>query len=49
MEGAHEFKEAGGQELRLIPSLNSEDVWADAVTTIALENAPTAWTRSVAR
>lgn len=49
MEGAHEFKEAGGEELRLIPSLNSEDVWADAVTTIALENAPTAWTGAVAR
>jgi ferrochelatase len=47
MEGAKEFREHGGDVLRLIPSLNSEEAWVDAVTTLALEHAPTAWRQGV--
>lgn len=43
MEGAKDFKAAGGQELRLVPSLNSHDAWADAIVEIVSENLPTAW------
>ncbi len=30
-----DFEKNGGQELRLVPSLNAEDVWADAVVELA--------------
>lgn len=33
-----DFQEHGGEELRLIPSLNSTDVWADALVQIVREN-----------
>lgn len=34
IRGANAFMEAGGEALQLIPSLNSEDVWADAVADL---------------
>lgn len=41
---AHDFKAAGGQELRLVPSLNSTQPWVDAVVAMARAHAPAAWT-----
>ena len=43
IRNAADFRAAGGEELRLIPSLNSHDAWADAVvelSTRALSCAP---------
>jgi len=37
------FKEAGGQTLRLVPSVNATDAWADGVVTLARETS--AWLR----
>lgn len=34
MRGREEFQENGGEELTLIPSLNSEDVWVEALSEI---------------
>ena len=34
-QGAEDFRAAGGGELRLGPSLNAEDAWADALVRIA--------------
>lgn len=45
MTGAEEFQKFGGEELRLVPSLNSSDAWADGVVELVRENTPTAWTR----
>lgn len=35
-----DFKAAGGEELRLVPSLNSGDRWVDAVVAIARKTSP---------
>ncbi len=35
LRNAADFRAAGGEELRLVPSLNSHDAWADAVTALA--------------
>jgi ferrochelatase len=35
MRNAEDFVAAGGEELRLIPSLNSDDAWADAVVELS--------------
>lgn len=43
MEGAKEFRSFGGQELRLVPSLNATDRWADAVTVLIRQNVQPAW------
>jgi len=43
MEARESFIEAGGEDLILVPSLNSSDVWADAVVEIAREHVPPAW------
>jgi ferrochelatase len=43
IRNAADFRAAGGEELRLIPSLNSSDAWADAVaemSTRALSDTP---------
>lgn len=45
MRAKEDFVEAGGEDLVLVPSLNAEPVWADAVTTLLLEHLPPAWTR----
>jgi protoporphyrin/coproporphyrin ferrochelatase len=37
-----DFRAAGGDELRLVPSLNATDAWADAVVRMAREAPPTA-------
>jgi ferrochelatase len=37
MRAKEDFEKHGGAELRLIPSLNSEEVWVDAVLEIATE------------
>lgn len=34
----HDFREAGGEDLRLIPSLNAETAWADAIASITRES-----------
>lgn len=41
IRAAESFREAGGQELRVVPAVNSEDDWADGVVTIARESS--AW------
>ena len=35
VRGAEVFRANGGEQLTLVPCLNSADVWADAVATIA--------------
>jgi len=43
IRNAADFRAAGGEELRLVPSLNSHDAWADAVallSTRALSDTP---------
>ena len=35
-----DFRAAGGEELRLVPSLNSSDGWADAVVALARKTTP---------
>jgi ferrochelatase len=45
MTGAEEFKKFGGDELRLVPSLNATDGWADAVAELVGENTPAAWVK----
>ncbi|NJN64585.1 MAG: ferrochelatase [Acidobacteria bacterium] len=37
MRAREDFRSEGGEELRLVPSLNSEDAWADAVVAITRE------------
>ena len=37
---AGNFVAHGGDDLRLVPSLNSEDIWADAVAQLAQETSP---------
>ncbi len=43
MRAAEDFTKAGGQELRLVPSLNSTAPWVRAVADLARRNAPPAW------
>ncbi len=40
IRAAEDFRALGGEELRLVQSLNAEDVWADAACAIASEHAP---------
>lgn len=40
IRGTEEFTEAGGESLQLIPCLNSEDIWADALVDIIKESCP---------
>jgi ferrochelatase len=35
LRAAESFEAAGGETLRLVPSLNASDAWADAVVTLA--------------
>lgn len=37
MRAAEDFRKAGGEELRLVPSLNSEPMWCDAVEGMVRE------------
>ena len=39
MRGRDEFKEAGGQELFLVPCINSDPLWIKAATNLILETA----------
>ena len=41
IRAADSFKAAGGETLRLVPSVNATDVWADGVVTLARESS--AW------
>ena len=43
MRASEDFVAAGGRELRLVPSLNATDAWADAVVRIAAEHTPPGW------
>jgi len=43
IRAADSFKAHGGETLRVVPSLNAEDVWADGVVTLARESS--AWLR----
>ncbi len=43
MRAADSFKSEGGESLRLVPSVNSTDRWADGVVTLARETS--AWLR----
>ena len=38
MQAREDFQAAGGEDLRLIPSLNAEDDWADAIIRITRES-----------
>lgn len=40
IRGTEEFTEAGGESLQLIPCLNSEDGWADALVEILKDSCP---------
>jgi len=40
MRAAEDFTAAGGETLILIPSLNDEDIWADAVVTLYRQRRP---------
>lgn len=40
LRAAASFKAAGGEILRLVPSLNAEDAWADGVVALAKETSP---------
>jgi ferrochelatase len=42
MRAVEDFKKAGGEELTLVPSLNSSDAWADAVAAMACREVPDA-------
>jgi len=51
IRNAADFRAAGGEELRLVPSLNSDDTWADAVvelSTRALSDTPCAYNSAAA-
>ena len=37
IRAAESFTDHGGKTLRLVPSLNSDDAWADAVVALARE------------
>jgi ferrochelatase len=37
MRAADSFKAHGGETLRLVPSLNANDAWADGVVALAQE------------
>ena len=37
VRAAEDFRAHGGEELRLVPSLNSEDVWAEGVARLVRE------------
>jgi len=39
IRGREQFRAAGGEDLTLVPSLNSSDAWADAVATLARRHA----------
>jgi ferrochelatase len=43
IRAAESFKAAGGESLRLVPSVNAVDAWADGVVTLARETS--AWLR----
>lgn len=43
IRAAESFKAAGGEKLRLVPSINAVDAWADGVVTLARETS--AWLR----
>jgi len=40
MRGQEEFQQHGGEELRLIPSLNSDPAWVKAIEQLALDHQP---------
>jgi ferrochelatase len=40
MRAREDFRAAGGDDLRLVPSLNASDAWARAVVSMAVEHAP---------
>lgn len=40
MRAAEDFRDLGGEELRLVPAPNASDTWADAVVAIARETSP---------
>lgn len=42
-----DFVAAGGEDLLMVPSLNSTDGWVKAVSQLARENAPEAWLRPI--
>lgn len=46
MRADEDFRAHGGEKVVLVPSLNAEDVWADAVAQLAHEYAPPAWRRT---
>ncbi len=46
MRADEDFRARGGDSVVLVPSLNAEDVWADAVAQMALDYAPPAWRRT---
>jgi ferrochelatase len=39
IRAAASFREAGGEELRVVPAVNAEDLWADGVAAIVREAA----------
>jgi ferrochelatase len=43
MRAQEDFRAHGGEELRLVPSLNSSDRWVEAVVRIVMDNVPTGW------
>ena len=45
MRADQDFRAAGGEKLILVPSVNSDDRWAEAVATLAREVAPCAASR----
>ena len=46
LRAAESFRQAGGETFRLVPSVNSDDAWADGVVAIASE--ASAWLRAPA-
>jgi ferrochelatase len=49
MELREDFREAGGEDLALIPSLNATDAWVDAIAQILNEQTPVGQVASMAR
>jgi ferrochelatase len=43
MRGAEDFRAAGGQELQLVPSLNTREVWVTGLAAIVRRNC--AWVK----
>ena len=40
LRAAADFKAAGGEELRLVPAVNAEPAWIDAVARMVAEPGP---------